>query len=319
MVDTREKALFTAISTVFGSARNPKQSQPEFEPGYTTQIIIRDGDQEYVLEKLEIIGVDVEMKQMDIADYVILDEDRNVLAIIERKTYSDAASSIIDGRAKEQIEKMDKLQEVVKEKTNIEPKIHYIIEGKFWGNLDKPVKRKSRMTASTIQRYGDSLRDKGYIVDYTYDPLHTATRLHDICQRYGNNMKRTLEGAGLTLEDASKLCKPKKEVADRKQILEMWQAIPGIGKVKAVKYFESNSLYDWVDGKIKGCPYDKDILKCIFGAKKGISVKKAKNNDCESIMHDMRAGNKVGKVYSDLHVLMQMKDGKIQQQENEDC
>lgn len=44
----------------------------------------------------------VEIKQHDIGDITICDDENNILLLFERKTQSDLASSIVDGRYKEQ-------------------------------------------------------------------------------------------------------------------------------------------------------------------------------------------------------------------------
>ena len=55
-------------------------------------------------------NIEIESKQLDLGDLIVCDDDNNELLIIERKTLTDLASSIRDGRYSEQSYRLNKAQ-----------------------------------------------------------------------------------------------------------------------------------------------------------------------------------------------------------------
>jgi len=64
--------------------------------------LIIDNREKALCEQLSQQNINFEIKQLDLGDIIICDDNDNIILLIERKTISDLASSIIDGRYKEQ-------------------------------------------------------------------------------------------------------------------------------------------------------------------------------------------------------------------------
>jgi ERCC4-type nuclease len=119
------------------------------------------------LQKSENVSFDTYIKSLPLGDAIIVDDDDNELIMIERKSLSDLASSIIDGRYKEQSMRLD-----------AEPipnhNIMYVIEG----SMDDFLKRNysKRINENTLYSAVVTLNYlKGFSVIRTFTILETAT------------------------------------------------------------------------------------------------------------------------------------------------
>lgn len=110
--------------------------------------------------------------QLDIGDFVICDEDDCVVLIFERKTIQDLASSVVDGRFKEQKQRM--LATVKDPKS-----ICYIIEG-----VDNPRNLCSSISLGTLLQIADNLQlREGFTVFYSENKEHTQTIIHKVFEK----------------------------------------------------------------------------------------------------------------------------------------
>jgi len=119
------------------------------------------------LQKTEKINYETYLENLPLGDAIICDDDNNELLIIERKSLHDLASSITDGRYKEQSLRLHH------EKMS-NHNIMYVIEGK----MDNFVHRNysSRINENTLYSAMFTLNYyKGFSVIRTFDMLETAT------------------------------------------------------------------------------------------------------------------------------------------------
>ena len=118
------------------------------------------------LQRAENVEYDTIFQNLPLGDAIITDDDDNELLIIERKTLSDLASSIIDGRYKEQSMRLD-----AEKMPN--HNIMYIIEGSMEHFLKHNYSRINEKTLYstifTLNYY------KGFSSIRTFDILETAT------------------------------------------------------------------------------------------------------------------------------------------------
>ena len=70
--------------------------------------LVIDNREKALITKLKEKNIEFEIKQLDIGDIQFLDNKNTIKLIFERKTISDLASSILDGRYKEQGFRLDK-------------------------------------------------------------------------------------------------------------------------------------------------------------------------------------------------------------------
>ena len=124
-------------------------------------------DYNYNLEIIE--------ERLDLGDIIVCDKDNNELLIIERKTLSDLAASIRDGRYMEQSFRLNK-EEIHNHN------IIYLIEGDMYNYKDKYTKIKSNtlfVTMGCINYY------KGFSVIRTKDILETAEYIIRFVEKMG--------------------------------------------------------------------------------------------------------------------------------------
>lgn len=122
-------------------------------------IIADDRENGEVIELLRKLNVDVEVKRLKIGDYVFGD------VVIERKTIDDFCLSIIDGRIKSQIEKMQ------------EYKHKYILISGRIGDRTSDINENCilGMICSVIVRYGinviclDNEKQLAYVIKKLYE------------------------------------------------------------------------------------------------------------------------------------------------------
>ena len=106
-------------------------------------------------------NIKIEVKNLPIGDMIITDKNGHEKIIVERKTMNDLASSIIDGRYKEQSHRL----------TNCDLQnhnIHYLIEGTYM-NLGPRYNKNTIISATTSLSYF-----KGFSVTRTLNIKETA-------------------------------------------------------------------------------------------------------------------------------------------------
>lgn len=181
----------------------------------------------------------IETKQLDLGDLIVCDDENNELLIIERKTLSDLASSIRDGRYSEQSYRLNK-------ESLHNHNIVYLIEGKMENYRDKYTKIKSQtlyVTMGCIQYY------KGFSLMRTQDILETVEYILRFVDKLGREKKKGYYNGGKkTGTDAYSglVTRVKKSNVTPENIGEIiLNQIPGISKTTSLVIMEHfGSLYN---------------------------------------------------------------------------
>ena len=137
--------------------------------------LVVDNRERYVIEEFEKNGYPITTKQMTTADFAIINGDK-IIAIFERKTLKDYASSIIDGRHQNK-------QKLIDMRAETGCDVYYIIESTY--AHPKLTQRFSNMPYKNI--YSSILhlmvRDKFFVVQ-TKSPENTTQHLIDLLNSY---------------------------------------------------------------------------------------------------------------------------------------
>jgi len=105
----------------------------------------------------------IEIKSLDVGDYIFFDENENEnIIIIERKSLSDLESSIKDGRYTEQSYRLTNMQDIHNHN------IYYLIEGNLSNYKNKNFVTTIYSTLISLNYY------KGFSVLRTYNNIETA-------------------------------------------------------------------------------------------------------------------------------------------------
>ena len=151
--------------------------------------LIVDDRERKVINHFE--SVKIQVRRITTGDYVFMHIDK-IIAVIERKTLADLASSIKDGR----MSNNDKLIEC---RTHTKCHIIYIIEGRAYPGLDRKI---GRIKYRDLQTEIDNLM---FIHDvkviWTRDPAHTARRLEGLFKTFQGmvpcDVPDIIEGGGM--------------------------------------------------------------------------------------------------------------------------
>ena len=184
-------------------------------------------------------NIEIETKQLDLGDLIVCDDDNNELLIIERKTLTDLASSIRDGRYSEQSYRLNK-------ESLHNHNIVYLIEGKMENYRDKYTKIKSQtlyVTMGCIQYY------KGFSVIRTSCILETAEYIIRFVDKMGREKKKGYYNGGDqkgTVAYSGLVTRVKKSNVTPENIGEIiLNQIPGISKATSLVIMEHfGSLYN---------------------------------------------------------------------------
>ena len=118
--------------------------------------------------------ITIEIKSLDVGDYIFFDENENEnenIIIIERKSLSDLESSIKDGRYTEQSYRLTNIQNIHNHN------IYYLIEGNISNYKNKKFVPTIYSTLISLNYY------KGFSVIRTYNNIETAESIfHFFCK-----------------------------------------------------------------------------------------------------------------------------------------
>tara|TARA_Y100001958_G_C21238817_1_gene565956 strand:- start:1525 stop:2334 length:810 start_codon:yes stop_codon:yes gene_type:complete len=128
----------------------------------------------YLSGKKELESIKLEIKTLDIGDIIVCDDTSKEVAIIERKTMKDLASSIRDGRYQEQGYRLDNC-------TMHNHNIYYLIEGTL-GSLGPRFERKTVLSSIASISY-----HKGFSLYRTMSVAESAEWLI----RFADKLRRT--------------------------------------------------------------------------------------------------------------------------------
>jgi ERCC4-type nuclease len=198
--------------------------------------------------KDEYEDIEIEVKRIQIGDYVIMQGD-HILFAIERKSWVDLSASIKDGRTKN----VDKLISL-REQTGC--KIFYLIEGK---TRSAPTKRYARIPFKSLQTHLDHLMVKNNIfMVYSSNAEDSAVRLIEFCTNYlslnitgGKNIFTDRDEEIVTngINEMSLLTTTVKKT-DLQIIYNLWSQIPNITSKTATLFIEKYHISDLFLGNI---------------------------------------------------------------------
>ena len=147
-------------------------------------IRVDNREKDLFMNMQKIIGDNIlEIKQLDLGDIIIYDNEENEKLIIERKTWNDLAASIKDGRYAEQSYRLD----------NCELHNHniiYLLEGKL--NHFGANKFNSSITKKTLISTIASLSYyKGFSILQSEDIESTSELIIQICNKINKNKEKS--------------------------------------------------------------------------------------------------------------------------------
>jgi ERCC4-type nuclease len=154
-------------------AKNKPYSAAEFA-------ILADSRETHIIP---LLG-DINVRQIECGDFQIwrrLNDSERPVIIIERKTWSDLASSIVDGRADSQHERMLKFGQ------DTGALIYYIIEGVLFQQPGRVFSRNNLTFASLVKRLDHLADSRQIIVKHSRDHEDTARRINELVRNYSDN------------------------------------------------------------------------------------------------------------------------------------
>ena len=167
--------------------------------------------------------IKIRLKNLEQGDFIISDNDENILLIIERKTINDLLSSVKDSRYTEQSERYSQLDVPSN-------KIIYIIEGNFKNFQKDSVEFKTIYSCIFSLNY-----NKGFTILFTDSVDSTCTIIEEYLNRLIENK----------ISSKFKLNLVKKQIITKENIDSyMLNLVPGIG-LQTAKQILNN-----YDGKI---------------------------------------------------------------------
>lgn len=211
----------------------------------------------------ELEGITYIKKQITIGDYAVIDPDGKILVIIERKSLSDAAASLKDGRW-ENREKMFKLRE----QTGC--KIIFIIEGLKNNNPDQLCG--SSILYKTIESSLFHMMMNNVSTLWTMDTKDTACTLarftHSmdthVCKK--DSLSPIIEiFGGETPTEYNELLTQKHVKTDHEISRDLWSCFHGIADTTADEFIQKFTLGDVIMGRVTQQELDK--FKYISGRK----------------------------------------------------
>jgi ERCC4-type nuclease len=210
-------------------------------------------------EDYENVGIEIEVKRLQIGDYMVLSEDDKILFIIERKSWTDLAASIKDGR-KININKLKECGAVNK------CKVLYLLEGKARYVANK---RFSHIPFKNLQSHIDHLiiRDNVYMI-HSNDEQDSAVRLIEFVTNFLSidplvvidGVDDGVVGENITLPEKNSILSSAEiltEIANNHKttdldiIYNIWSAIPNITSKTATLFIDKGyTISDLILGKL---------------------------------------------------------------------
>ena len=235
-------------------------------------LIIIDTREQYLIQecrrylsgKKELEDVKLEITPLDIGDIIVCDDNRKELAIIERKTMKDLASSIRDGRYQEQGYRLDKC-------SMHNHNIYYLLEGSL-GSLGPSFERKSVLSSIASISY-----HKGFSLYRTMSVSESAEWLI----RFSDKLRRTdkppyyqmnqeqqqqqssKEGTSETSQEYTSVCKrvKKNNITYENISAIMLMQIPGVSAESAKTIMNSYGTLKQLIERLTENPKDLDKIK----------------------------------------------------------
>lgn len=178
---------------------------------------------------------------LTVGDYII--ECGGYVLIIERKSISDLAASIVDRRI---YENHEKLLDAASSDNGLRWRIMYLVEGRQFTPRDAKKKVNGIYVANLRAKLDHLMMQDGCQIEWTRDAKHTAARIVEL----GKNMI-TIKGGTPSEEkkvDVGAIVKKKYEKTERQIQLEMLTCISGVGPVTAERMLSHHNFGDIVTG-----------------------------------------------------------------------
>lgn len=195
-------------------------------------------------------NVTFKVDRLNHGDYAIVYGDR-ILVVIERKTWSDLASSIKDGRSKN-VEKLKKIR------TETGCKLIYLIEG---NPIPIGTRKYGRIPSKNLRARLDHLmfRDDIHIV-HSKNQKGTVEKLFELVKNYISCDEIMLELKSMSISDendnqviggeALAKLKEKTQITESEITYTLWDALPSITEKTASLFIATWHISDLILGKI---------------------------------------------------------------------
>ena len=185
-------------------------------------------------------SIECEFVSLDIGDIHICDDEDNIVLLIERKTIADLASSITDGRYKEQSYRLH-------HHNTHNHNIMYIIEGRIMDYNERfsRVSRKALYSAMMVLQYF-----KGFSVFRTISKEETVDYILQITDKINREKKKGFYSGNIEVSDAYPVVHMQKKNNIGKENIDCFMLcqIPGIQQSTANAILEMypsiRSLFD---------------------------------------------------------------------------
>ena len=182
------------------------------------ELIIDDRERKILPYFEKVTDIKITRKRITVGDYCVI-IDGKIVIIIERKTNTDLASSLCDGR-KNNVEKLLELRD------NTKCIILYLIEGSARFN---PTKKIGRIPFSSLQAHIDHLiiRDNIHFI-YSQNEKDTACRILEFIKNYTKVNKFINNPIKGGHPDESHHLVKQRVISDQEIIHNIWNCIPQI-------------------------------------------------------------------------------------------
>ena len=213
-------------------------------------------------------------ENLDIGDFLISDNENNILIIIERKKYADLSASIKDGRYKEQKERL--IHSIPYKVRKI-----YLLEGNNMKDFQFPLKTFESVIINTMIRDGIFV----FMSKNTDDTVNFIENVMNNIQKYMDILiNEIVKNEEKVFENIYNCKKVKKdnitpEICYRNQLSQIPGISTKIGDVFVEKYKNMNNMYK----ELNNIGSKDDIIKHISNEKYGINLKKIGMKTAEKI------------------------------------
>jgi ERCC4-type nuclease len=192
--------------------------------------------------------IECSVQQVEVGDYSILNGE-TVLAVFERKTLKDYASSIKDGRHNNKVKLLN-----FRNYTGC--KVFYIIEGPLNPDYNSDFAGIEFRKIHASEH--DLMLKDGIFIIRTQNGEHTARELKMLCESYLRAESETKVSDSfsaekretITYSEALLKCKLTPEEQLQKARVNAWFSLSRVGETTAAKIATEFKLSDWILGKI---------------------------------------------------------------------
>lgn len=208
-----------------------------------------DDRERYVIKNLEVFkDINIKVERITVGDYAVIYKGL-LLAIIERKTLTDLAASIKDGR-------MDNNDKLLYARENTGCSVIYIIEGSPFSSLQK---KYGRIPFKALLGKIDSLRFRHNVkIIWTKDCASTADRLRGLCFTlmrlfdqgvFTEITKKQTEVKDVNGGGVNEVIKARHETSIDQIHVTMLTCIKGVTRIKAVPLLKTYTIHQLLLGQ----------------------------------------------------------------------